>query len=128
MKKIKKYVIYRISFLLLFLLYLEGVNSVYLESFNLTSLSGFNSLIEITDYFNLSIFMTSSKEIYMGIPPQKISNISSSENFNNLTSGVTYNKNYILMVCTDNYLVSKIDIETGILTPLISINAPFVSP
>ena len=119
MGKFKKFGIYRILFLLLFFLYLKDVKA-YFESFELNRLSGFNSLIEIRDYFNLSIFMTSSKEIYMGIPPQKISTISSSENFNNLTSGVTYNKNYILMVCTDNYLVSKIDIETGTLTPLIN--------
>ena len=121
MRIIKKFGTHRNSFLfLIFLLYLKEVYSVYLESFNLTRFSEFNSLIEIKDYFNLSIFMTSSKEIYMGIPPQKISNILSSENFNNLTSGVTYNENYILMVCTDNYLVSKIEIGTGNLTPLIN--------
>jgi len=112
---------YRISLLFLLLIFnLNKVNSVYLDSFKLHTFSELNSLIEITDYYNLSIFMTSSKEIYKGIPPNKISTISSTQNFINLTSGVTYDENYILLVCADEYLVSKIEIETGNLTPLIN--------
>ena len=77
---------YRISLLFLLLIFnLNKVNSIYLDSFKLHTFSELNSLIEITDYYNLSIFMTSSKEIYKGIPPNKISTISSTQNFINLT-------------------------------------------
>ena len=51
MRKKKKFGQNRISFFfLIFSLCLNMVYCVYLESFNITSFSDFNSLIEISDY------------------------------------------------------------------------------
>ena len=52
--------------------------------------------------------MTSNKEIYKGIPPTKISNTTTKTN--SYTSGVTYNEQYLLMACTEDYLLTKVNI------------------
>ena len=107
---------------ILFFLNIKQVFSSYLESFQKYEFTELDSLIEITDYYNLSIFMTTRGEIYTGIPPIKNNTISPSSHFTKFTSGVTYNENYILMSCTKNYLLGKINIITGEETPLINYN------
>jgi hypothetical protein len=111
-----------IQFLIFFSIFaiIKGAQSPYLDSFQSTNFEELDSLIEINDYFNLSIFLTTNKEIYMGIPPTKVSNITSNNELINLTTGVTYDENFLLMVCTEDFLVTKIEIATGIETPLLN--------
>ena len=83
--------------------------SIYFDSFQKTNFQELDSLIEINDYYNLSIFLTTNKEIYMGIPPNKTVSVTSSKEFINLTKGVTYDENFLLMVL-------KIQVTEGYIT------------
>ena len=112
----------------LFLINFEVVFSEYLESYQSNSFADLDSLIEINDYYNLSIFLTKNKKIFMGIPPIQISNISFNNEYINLTSGVTYNEKYILMVCTKNYLLTKVNINTGVEIPLLNYSNDITIP
>ena len=111
-----------IQFLIFFSIFaiIKGAQSPYLDSFQSTNFEELDSLIEINDYFNLSIFLTTNKEIYIGIPPIKVSNITSNNELINLTTGVTYDENFLLMVCTEDFLLTKIEILTGVETPLLN--------
>ena len=114
--------IFKINHLCLFLflisIQIKGVFLVYFESLQTDMLNEEASLIDISDYHNLSLIITTDKKIYNGIPPTLKSTTNSS--IINISSAVTYNNNYILMACTENYLLSKIDIETGEESPLIN--------
>ena len=107
-----------IQFLLIFIISINNSFSAYLESFKSESFTEEASLVEINNYYNSSIFMTSRKEIYKGIPPNKVQTASSK--IINITSGVNYDNKYLLMACTGDYLLSKINIETGVETPLLN--------
>ena len=112
-----------IKFLFLFHLFLINIKDVfaeYLKSYQSNSFEDLDSLIEINDYYNLSIFLTTNKKIYMGIPPKQISIINSNINYISLTTGITYNENYILMVCTEDYLLTKVEINAGTEIPLLN--------
>ena len=106
-------------FIILFIIMIKDSFCVYLESFQKESFAELDSLIEINDYYNLSIFMTSKGEIYEGIPPSIIMQTSNS-NIISYTSGVTYDEKYLFLACTENYLLTKINIETREETPLIN--------
>ena len=99
---------------------IRAEQSIYFDSFQKTNFQELDSLIEINDYYNLSIFLTTNKEIYMGIPPNKTVSVTSSNEFINLTKGVTYDENFLLMVCTGDFLLTKIEIESGIEIPLLN--------
>ena len=75
-------------------------------------------ILDIKNYHNLTIMLTTSKNIYKGIPPnpEELPDI----NINNYSSVVTCNNNYILIACLDDYLLSKINLNTLIYTPLLS--------
>ena len=105
-------------FLFLISIQIKGVYLEYFDSLQTAMLSEESSLIDISDYHNLSLIITTNKKIYTGIPPTHNSTTNSS--IINISSAVTYNNNYILMACTENYLLSKIDIETGEESPLIN--------
>jgi hypothetical protein len=68
-------------------------------------------MINITDYYNLSILVSTSKNIYTGFPPTLKSTINSK--ITNFSSGVTINENYLLMSCLDGKILTKININTG---------------
>ena len=76
------------------------------------------SLIDVKDYHNLKLIISTSGNIYKGIPPEKI--IQTDAPFNNFSSVATLNENYILAACINDSLLSKIDINTGIKTSLLS--------
>ena len=105
-------------FLLLFLIQMKGILLVYFESFQTGMLEDTGSFIDISDYYNLYPIITADKNIYLGIPPTYKVNTNSS--IIEISSAVTYNNNYILIACTQNYLLSVIDIETGNEDPLVS--------
>ena len=75
------------------------------------NLSDTGDMINITDYYNLSILVSTSKNIYTGFPPTLKSTINST--ITNFSSGVTINENYLLMSCLDGKILTKININTG---------------
>ena len=104
-------------FLLLILIQIKCFLSEYFDSFQTGNLEG-DSLIDMSDYYNISLVITTDKKIYTGIPPTFKS--STSSKIISISSAVTYNNNYILMACTEDYLLTKISIETGEETPLVN--------
>ena len=125
------YLIFKINnfsfFLFLISIYIKIIISEYFDSFEIHSLNETASLIDITDYYNLYPIITTNKKIYTGIPPEEKSTTNSK--IIDISAEVTYNDKYILMACTENYLLSKINIETGEETSLllydeININIP----
>ena len=105
-------------FILLILIQIKQIFLGYFDSLTTEMLNEDASLIDISDYHNLFIIMTTDKKIYTGIPP--IFKIETSSKINSFSAAATYNNEYILMACTEDYLLSKINIETGEETPLIN--------
>ena len=83
---------------------------VYFDSFGYQMLNESSSLIDITDYYNIYPLITTSKNIYTGIPPK----LKATTNFKitNISAAVTWNEKIILIACTEDYLLSEINIET----------------
>lgn len=71
-------------------------------------------LIKIKDYHNLSISISTSKNIYLGFPPS----LKSTCNRDLIveSNGVTINNNFVLFVCLRNFHIGKLNINTGELT------------
>ena len=68
-------------------------------------------LIKIKDYLNLSISISTSKNIYLGFPPSIKSTCDKdliAESY-----GVTINKNFVLFACLRNFPTGKLNINTG---------------
>ena len=84
----------------------------------MANLSQNASIIDITDYHNLYIVITTEKNIYTGMPPNKVS--STTSKILNITAAATYDTNYLLLACTEDYLLSKININSGEETPLFN--------
>ena len=84
---------------------------VYFESFQYGNISENASIIDITDYNNLSLLITTEKNIYTGMTPNKISKTNSK--IMELSAAATYNNNFILLACSEDYLLSKINIISG---------------
>ena len=109
-----------LSFISLFIFLQIGfifsqINDSY-EAYNIEG-EGY-SLIDIKDYHNLKLVVSTSKNIYKGIPPTKISQ--TTVNLNKYSSIATINENFILASCLDDFLLVKININSGDYTPLIS--------
>ena len=84
------------------------------DSFQSSQLNDTGDLIDIKDYHNLSIAISTSKNIYIGFPPVLKTNIL--EDIDIISSGITINVNYILLSCVSGYALSKLNINTGIIT------------
>ena len=116
---------FNLLFFLVFSFQIKEILPAYFDSFQSGELNDKASLIDVTDYYNLSLIVTSDNKIYTGIPPElKVNEIS---NLRNISSAVTYDENNILIACTENYLLTKINLITGKETPLIyyeNISAP----
>ena len=120
MEKYKNNIRINISYLSFFLLLFQinGVFSVYFDSFESNILSEDDSLIDIKDYSNLFPIITTNKKLYIGVPPSENATITSQ--IVNISSVVIFNNNYILLACTQDNLLSIINIETGEEKPLIT--------
>ena len=101
-----------ILFLLLLLINnFKLINNELSDHFQYGDLSDTGDMINITDYYNLSILVSTSKNIYTGFPP-KIKTIITST-ITRFSSGVTINENNLLMSCLDGKILTKININTG---------------
>ena len=104
-------------FLFLILIKIKTIFLGYFDSFETNTLNEAVSFIDITDYLNLFPIITTDKKIYTGIPPVERSTTNSK--IISISSAITYNNNYFLMACTEDYLLSKINVETGNEIPLV---------
>ena len=74
-------------------------------------------LIDITDYKNLNILVTTSKKIYKGIPPELIT--TTNAKLISSSSIITVNSNYLLAACLQDSLLTRININTGVHASLL---------
>ena len=77
-----------------------------------------SSILDIVDYLNLSLLITSSGNIYNATPISFRTNTSASLNAS--SSVAVCNKNYILVSCLQNSLLTKININDGNFQNLIN--------
>ena len=102
-------------FFLQFHFIFSQINDIYVEN-NINGEEG-SYLVDFKDYHNLRLVISTSKIIYKGIPPVKISKTTA--NLNNFTATATINENYILVSCLSDSLLGKINIFTGEYTSLL---------
>ena len=112
------YNINKFRYFFFILIQIKLLFSQYFESFNSSTLNSHASFIDITDYDNIFPIITSDKKIYTNIPPIE-RNVTSSK-ISKYSAAATYNEDTILIACTEDYLLSKIDIDSGEETPLVS--------
>ena len=87
------------------------------DDFGIDTLEG-EDLIDVTDYHNLSLIATTSKKIYTGIPPNL--KITTTANFINASSIITFNDKYLLAACLKDSLLTKINLNNGESTSLLN--------
>lgn len=97
--------------LLLLLIQIKVLFSKYFDTIITETLNEGASFIDITDYHNIYPIITTDKTIYTDIPPIKRNTTSS--NITKFSAGATYDNETILIACTEDYLLSKIDIDSG---------------
>ena len=68
-------------------------------------------LLDVSDYHNLKLIVSSSKKIYTGIPPQL--KVQTNAQLINSSSLITLSENYLLASCLDDSLLSKISLIDG---------------
>ena len=75
-------------------------------------------LLDVTDYHNLGLIVSSSKSIYTDIPPiKKAETDAALFKFSHL---ITINTNYLLVACLEDSFLGKINLSTGSYVPLLS--------
>ena len=109
-----------ISFLFLFILLqttliISQINDNYIS--NILE-DGNYELLDVTDYHNINLVVSTSKNIYTGIPPIKI--IHTEAKLINATSLITINENYLLAACLEDSFLTKIKLSDGSFTSLLS--------
>ena len=109
-------------FLLVYILFIsqfkEYLFNYFENNYQVGNISEYASIIDITDYHNLYLLITTENKIYTGIPPNKKSETTS--NIINITSAATYDTNYVILACTGDYFLSQINIYTGDEVPLLN--------
>ena len=104
---IKSKIIYVFFFNFLFFNYLCQINDNYFSD----DLDEADYFLDVKDYHNLNLIITSSKKIFTGIPP--IYKSSTEANINYYSSVATYNDNLIVVACLEDSLLAKININNG---------------
>ena len=108
------------NFLLFFLfINMPFINSQINDNFEKGNLEEGNyDLLDVTDYHNLGLIVSSSKSIYTGIPPIKKTETNAALfKFSHL---ITINTNYLLVACLEDSFLGKINLSTGSYAPLLS--------
>ena len=114
-----------LSFILFLIVNIKFIMSELSDHFHYSTLSDTGNMINITDNYNLSILVSTSKNIYSGFPPTIKSTITST--ITRFSSGITLNENILLMSCLDGKILTKIKIDTGeekVLCPSLPFNNP----
>lgn len=83
-------------------------------------------IIDVTDYHNKNIIVSTSKSIYMDIPPSK--KVETNADFINASSLITINDNYLLAACLGNSFLGKINLLNGNFISLLSYSDININP
>ena len=76
------------------------------------------ALLDITDYHNMNLIVSTSKKIYTGIPP--VLKVETNANLISVSSLITINQNYLLAACLQDSFLGKINLSTGDFQSLVS--------
>ena len=79
---------------------------------------GNHDILDVTDYHNINLIVSTSKNIYTGIPPTL--KVKTNANLINATSLITINENYLLAACLQDSFLGKISLTGGTFTSLLS--------
>ena len=111
--KIKK----KMLFISLFFIIQQLIICQIYDNFNNGILDNQSSIVDVGDYLNLSIIITTNGNIFNGTP---LSFKSSTELTLNASSyAASCNENYMLVACTEDFLLSKLNINSGSYISLI---------
>ena len=88
------------------------------DDFRIQTLEENSQLLEVNDYHNFSLIVTTSKNIYTGIPPTLRTTTKAS--LINSSSLITLNENYLLASCLEDSLLTKININNGNYSSLLT--------
>ena len=115
--------IYNSFFVLLIFLGMKSILSEIKDNFIEGILEdGDNDLLDVTDYHDLNLIVSKSKNIYTGIPPQKI--VETDAELISSTYLITINNNFLLAACLQNSFLGKISLTDGRFTSLLDYNDP----
>ena len=104
----------------IYMMFIIKIKRFYCEdnnNFGIDTLEG-TDLVDVTDYYNLSLIATTSKKIYTGIPPNF--NTTTTANLINVSSIITFNDKYLLAACLQDSLLVKINLNNGESTSLLN--------
>ena len=113
----KTNILYVIQIIILFKMF----SSQLFNNFNSGQFSDSGELLDITNYNNLSLFVSISQNIYYGSPPSLISK--PNLQITNLNSIATCNENFVLITCLPRQVLSKMNIKTEEITVLYDLIA-----
>ena len=86
-------------------------------------------LLDVTDYHNMNLVVSSSKKIYTGLPP--VEKVVTNANLISVSALITINENYLLVACLEDSFLGKINLSTGNFVSLIlysDIDSDFAVP
>ena len=92
-------------------------NIFYCKYFGIDTFEG-SDLVDVTDYYNYSLIVTTSKKIYTGIPPKL--KTTTTANLINSSSIIILNEKYLLAACLQDSLLTKINFNNGESTSLLN--------
>ncbi len=115
-------------FLTLILLNFKFYNCTINDNFYRNDLEGERGeILDVTDDFNLNLVVTTSKNIYTGIPPTK-KDFTITANFINSTSILTITKDYILAACLKDSLLTQISLIDGASKSFLNYSSINITP
>ena len=104
--------------LLIIVLFLDCVICLINDNYEKNILENDNyDLLDVTDYHNLYLIVTTSKNIYTGIPP--VIKTSTEAELINSTSLITLSQNSLLAACLNDSLLTRISLVDGSFTNLL---------
>ena len=112
--KIRKSLFY----LILFIIFFQIIFGQIKDNFDFGTLETTSSIIDVGDYLNKSLILTTSGKIYIGTP---LSLLNKTEvKLNKSSYAASCNENYMFVACLEDYLLVKLNINDGSYIPLLS--------
>ena len=127
-KKFKVYFYFNLNLIMLTIIINNDLGHCQInDNYNTNILEEGNyDLLDVTDYHNMNLIVTTSKNIYTGIPPQI--KTTTTANLINVTSIITVNSNFLLAACLQDSLLAKIRLNDGTSTSLLQYSDISITP
>ena len=101
-----------------FILKINFISCQIKDNFIINTLEiGNNDLLDITDNHNLNLIVTTSKNIYTGLPPTL--KTTTQANLIKVSSVITINESFLLASCLKDSFLTKIRLSDGISSSLL---------